>query len=223
MEIEVKICGLSTAQALTAAVRGGARYVGFVFFAASPRRIAPEHAAALGRHVPAGVSRVGLVVDAADDELDALVARVPLDMLQLHGAEPPERVADVRQRLGLPVIKAVPIAERGDLVRARAYEVVADRLLFDARPPAGATRPGGNASPFEWGLVRGVDWRIPWFLAGGLDATNVAEAVRRSGARAVDVSSGVEAAPGIKSIDKIEAFLTTVTNMDHQGAAYGCR
>lgn len=207
MAIDVKICGLTTAAAVAAAVDGGARFVGFVFFPPSPRSLTPDAAAALTAAVPAGITRVALTVDADDALLEAIVAGAGIDMLQFHGTEAPARVADIRERHGLPVMKAVAIAGADDIGRARAYEPVADRLLFDARPPEGATRPGGNALAFDWALIRGEVWRVPWMLAGGLTIDNVADAVRTSGAGAVDVSSGVEDAPGVKDPEKIAAFL----------------
>jgi phosphoribosylanthranilate isomerase len=207
MPVDVKICGLSTFEAVTAAVEGGARYIGFVFFPPSPRSLTPSRAAALVASAPTGPTRVGLFVDADDALLDEVLAGVALDMVQLHGAEPPERVAAVKARYGIRVIKAVPIADADDLVPARAYEGVADMLLFDARPPKGASRPGGNARAFDWSLVRDRGWRLPWLLAGGIDAENVVEAVRASGASAVDVSSGVEDRPGLKNPAKIRTLL----------------
>jgi phosphoribosylanthranilate isomerase len=207
MPVDVKICGLSTLEAVTAAVEGGARYIGFVFFPPSPRSLTPSRAAALVASAPTGPIRVGLFVDADDALLDEVLAGVALDMVQLHGAEPPQRVAEVKARYGVPVIKAVPIADADDLVPARAYEGVADMLLFDARPPKGASRPGGNARAFDWSLVRDRGWRLPWLLAGGIDAENVVEAVRASGAPAVDVSSGVEDRPGLKNPAKIRTLL----------------
>jgi phosphoribosylanthranilate isomerase len=213
MSIEVKICGLSTAAAVSAAVEGGADLVGFVFFPPSPRAIAPVAAAELVHAVPARVGRVGLFVDAGDDLIAGTLAAVSLDMLQLHGGESPARVAEVRRRFGLPVIKALPVATSDDLDRADRYVEVADRLLFDARPPAGANRPGGNACPFDWRLLHGRRIRRPWFLAGGLSADNVAAAVRESGAAAVDVSSGVEDGPGVKSPEKIRIFLARTARL----------
>jgi phosphoribosylanthranilate isomerase len=207
MPVDVKICGLSTPEAVTAAVEGGARYIGFVFFPPSPRALTPSRAAALLASVPTGPARVGLFVDADDALLDEVLASVALDMLQFHGSELPERVAEVKARYGVAVIKAVPVAAAGDLVPARAYEGVADMLLFDARPPKGASRPGGNARAFDWSLVRDRGWRLPWLLAGGIDAENVVEAVRASGAPAVDVSSGVEDRPGLKNPAKIRTLL----------------
>ncbi|MBK8210285.1 MAG: phosphoribosylanthranilate isomerase [Rhodospirillales bacterium] len=216
MTLEVKICGICDAAALAAAVVGGARLVGFVFFPASPR--AP--AAALAVTVPAGMSRVGLIVDAADDDIARLVATVPLDVLQLARQRKPRRVAEVRNRFGLPVIKAVAVANAGDLAQADTYVGVADRLLFDARPPEGATRPGGNSRPFNWRLLSGRIWNIPWLLAGGLHARNVADAVRLSGAAAVDVSSGVEDTPGHKSAALIHAFLAEAARIDPAAGAH---
>jgi len=207
MAPDVKICGLNDPDAVAAAVDGGARFVGFVFFPASPRAVSPSQAGALAAAVPEGITRVGLVVDASDGMLEMILDGASLDMLQLHGHETPERVVEVRGRFGLPVMKAVPIAGAADVAAARAYEGVADRLMFDARPPAGATRPGGNALAFDWELLAGEAWAVPWVLAGGLNAGNLAEAVRTSGAPMVDVSSGVEDAPGVKNPDKIRAFL----------------
>lgn len=211
--IDVKICGLSTLDAVATAVVGGARWVGFVFFPSSPRNVTPERAAVLAEAVPevSGVSRVGLFVDPDDEALTRVLTMVPLDVVQLHGRETPERVAEVRARFGRPVIKALPISGPEDLDATRPYEAVSDLLLFDARAPKGATRPGGNAVPFDWTVLRGRTWRRPWLLAGGLHPGNVALALRISGARAVDVSSGVEDAPGIKSAVKIRAFLRAAT------------
>lgn len=207
MSVDVKICGLKDSHAVAAAVAGGACFVGFVFYDRSPRGITLEQAAALARTVPASVERVGLVVDAEDADLDAIAASGAVTMLQLHGHEPPERVAAVRARTGLPVIKAVAIGDAADVVRADDYAAVADWLLLDARPPAGARRPGGNALTFDWRLVRDHAWRRPWLLAGGLNADNLHAAVTASGAAAVDVSSGVETREGIKSASRIRAFL----------------
>lgn len=208
MTIEVKICGLSTPETVAAAVAGGARSVGFVFYPGSPRSVTPQEAGRLGAAVPAGITRVGVVVDRDDAGLEEIVAAAGLDMLQLHGAETPERAAEIKERFGLAVMKAVSIAGPQDVAGARAYEDVVDRLMFDAKPPKDAEAlPGGNALAFDWELLGGHQWQKPWTLAGGLNAGNVAAAVRASGARAVDVSSGVEERPGIKSVDKIGAFL----------------
>jgi phosphoribosylanthranilate isomerase len=218
MALSVKICGLSTPETVAAAVSGGARYVGFVFFPPSPRALTAAAAAALAALVPTDVHRVGLFVDATDAVIGAVLATVDLDMVQLHGCETPGRAAEVRARFGVPVIKAVPVDGSADLDRARAYEGAADWLLFDAHPPPGATRPGGNASAFDWTLMAGRRWSVPWMLAGGLTAETVTDAVRLSGADAVDVSSGVEEAPGVKSVARIRDFLKCAGSV---GAAAG--
>ena len=206
-DTRVKICGLTRAQDVQAAAAAGATYVGFVFFEKSPRHLSPDAARALAIEVPPGIAKVALVVDADDAALDALTRTVPLDMLQLHGRETPARVAEIRARYGLPVMKAIGIADTGDLAQIDAYAEVADQLLIDAKPPKGAERPGGNAAAFDWSLIAGRDWPVPWLLAGGLTPDNVAEAVTRTGARQVDVSSGVEQAPGRKDQDRIRAFI----------------
>lgn len=217
MPLAVKICGLRDEAAVDAAVAGGARLVGFVFFPPSPRAVVPERAAALAARVPDGVQRVGLVVDADDALLAAITSDVRLDFLQLHGSEPPARAAQIRARFGLPVIKAVPVAEAADVRRAEPYLTAADWLLFDGRPPPGATRPGGNAASFDWRLLGGRDWPLPWLLAGGLDAGNLSRAVHESGTTAVDVSSGVEDAPGHKDVGLIAAFLAAAAAIEIQG------
>ncbi|WPY94303.1 phosphoribosylanthranilate isomerase [Limimaricola variabilis] len=211
MPVSVKICGLSDRAGLDAAVAAGARYVGFVFFARSPRCVSVETAAALALEVPPGVAKVALVVDADDATLDDIVARVPLDMLQLHGRETPERVAEIRARHGLPVMKAVGVATEADLPALDLYAAVADQILVDAKAPAGAALPGGNGLAFDWRLIAGQRWPVPWMLAGGLTPENLAEAVKRTGARQVDVSSGVESAPGRKDADRIRAFLSAAS------------
>ena len=207
MSIEVKICGLTDAAAVKAAVEGGAAMCGFVFFPASPRNLTPKEAAELTKGVPEGVIRVGLTVDADDALLAdiALVAKV--DMVQLHGAETLARTNEVRERFGLPVIKVLAVQGPDDLAAAKAYQGVADRLMFDAKPPEDASRPGGNARTFDWRVLKNQTFALPWLLAGGLTAENLTEAVKTSGAVAVDVSSGVEDAPGVKNVDKIRAFL----------------
>lgn len=207
-DIRVKICGLTDRAGVSAAVSAGAAYVGFVHFAPSPRHLAAEAIRGLALTVPAGVAKVVLLVDPGDDLLDALTAGVPLDMIQLHGAEPPERVAEIRARSGLPVMKAVGIAGAGDLDQIDRYAPVADQLLVDAKPPKGADRPGGNALSFDWSLIAGRRWPLPWMLAGGLSAANVGEALAISGASQVDVSSAVESAPGVKDPDLIAAFVS---------------
>ena len=205
MAIEVKICGLRDPEALAAAVVGGAAAVGFVFVPASPRAIAPEAAGRLA--TPASVLRVGLFLDADDAAIAHGVDAAGLDVLQLHGRETPARADEVRQRFGLPVWKAAPVGEPADLEAAARFEGAADRLLFDARPPEGAALPGGNARAFDWSLLAGPLPKLPWLLSGGLTPDNLAEAVRVSGARAVDVSSGVERRRGVKDPASIRAFL----------------
>lgn len=200
-----KICGLATREAVAAAIAGGASHVGFVFFAASPRNVAPAHAAALP--TPPHVARVGVFVDPDDALLEHAVAVGRLDAIQLHGAEPPSRAAAVARRFGREVWKAIPVRGRADLAAADTYAGAAARILYDAKPPAGAALPGGSGLRFDWTLLAGHAQRLPWALSGGLDAANVADAVGVTRARLVDISSGVESAPGVKDVDKIGAFL----------------
>jgi phosphoribosylanthranilate isomerase len=209
MTVQVKICGLSTPETMTAALEGGAAFVGLVFYPPSPRAVTPEQAAPLAALVPDEVITTGLLVDADDATIEAILREVPLDLLQLHGSESPERVAAVKARFGLPVMKVVKLRQPGDLEAVEPYLAVADRLLFDAKPPAEMTGalPGGNAVTFDWTLLAGTTWALPWMLAGGLTAENVARAIAVSGAPAVDVSSGVEDRPGVKNPNKIKAFL----------------
>lgn len=207
MSVRVKICGLKEPAHVAAAVEAGAAYVGFVFFPKSPRHVAIPAAAALAATVPPGVAKVALTVNASDAELDAITGRVPLDMLQLHGAESPGRVAEVRARYGLPVMKAVGIADEADLAAIQTYGRVADQLLIDAKPPKDAAHPGGNGLAFDWRLVARKYWPCPWVLAGGLNPENVTTAIHLTGAQQVDVSSGVETAPGVKDEALIRAFL----------------
>jgi phosphoribosylanthranilate isomerase len=207
MALTVKICGLRTPAALDAALEAGADLVGFVFFAPSPRNLGLPSARDLGERVEGRAGKVALTVDATDDALRDIIEVLRPDMLQLHGKETPERVVQVRTRFGLPVIKALPIAERADLSPIREYASVSDRLLFDARAPREATRPGGLGTPFDWRLLAGVNPGVPFLLSGGLDAGNVAEAVRITRAPGVDVSSGVESAPGIKDPARIREFV----------------
>jgi phosphoribosylanthranilate isomerase len=207
MALAIKICGLSRPDTLEVALEAGADFVGFVFFPPSPRNLAIEAARPLGAQVRERAGKVALTVDANDDFIAAIVAALKPDMLQLHGKETPDRVVAVRTRFGLPVMKALPIASRADLAAIRPYSEVADRLLFDARPPADATRPGGLGNTFDWTLLKGVDARVPWMLSGGLDPGNVIEAIAVTGATGVDVSSGVERAPGEKDPGRIRAFI----------------
>jgi phosphoribosylanthranilate isomerase len=207
MTLLVKICGLKTPEALEVALAGGADMVGFVFFPSSPRNVGYEAARVLGDQVRGRAQKVALSVDAGDEQLAAAIETLRPDLLQLHGQETPERVAVVRTRFRLPVMKALPIAERADLSPIRLYDKVADRLIFDARAPREATRPGGLGQPFDWQLLEGVRPGVPFMLSGGLDAGNVAEALRITQAPGVDVSSGVERAPGEKDFDRIRAFI----------------
>ncbi|WP_210526509.1 phosphoribosylanthranilate isomerase [Rubellimicrobium arenae] len=215
--VRVKVCGLTTEAQVEAAAEAGAGYVGFVFFPRSPRAVTAAAARPLAWAAPVGVAKVGLFVDASDEELAAVLDVVPLDMVQLHGAESPERVAEVRARWGLPVMKAVGVGGAEDLARARTYEGVADQLLLDAKAPKGAVLPGGNGVAFDWGLLAGQSWGVPWMLAGGLHPGNVAEALRVSGARQVDVSSGVESAPGVKDPGLVRGFLAAVRGTGNGG------
>jgi phosphoribosylanthranilate isomerase len=212
MSVAAKICGLSTAASVDAAVAGGARFVGFVFYPASPRNVTADQAAALAARVPADVTRVGLFVDAPDPTLAAVLERGALDMLQFHGKETPRRVAEVKAKFRKPVMKAISIAGPEDPDAALPYLEVADWLLFDAKPPRMDLKalPGGNGLVFDWQLLGGRTWPRPWMLSGGLTAANVAEAVATTHARAVDVSSGVELKPGEKDLGKIARFLETV-------------
>ena len=207
MALTIKICGLKTPDTLDVALEAGADLVGFVFFPPSPRHLGLEAARALGAQVRGRAGKVALTVNANDQTLYDIVEALKPDMLQLHGTEPPERVAVVRSRFGLPVMKALPIAERADLSPIRVYAKVADRLIFDARAPQDATRPGGLGKPFDWRLLENIDPGVPYMLSGGLDAGNVAEALRITRAPGVDVSSGVESAPGVKDPNKIREFV----------------
>ena len=211
MPVRAKICGLSTPPGVQAAVEGGAGYVGFVVFAPSPRHVEPDRAGELARVArAAGVKVVAVTVDASDVLLDAIAGALRPDLIQLHGAETPERAAAVRARTGAQVVRALRVGEAADLDAAAAFEPVVDQLMFDARPPQGSALPGGNGAAFDWTMLKGRRFSRPWFLAGGLDADNVADAVAGSGASQVDVSSGVESAPGVKDPALIRAFLQAV-------------
>ena len=203
----VKICGLRDSAGLNAAVNAGASYVGLVFFANSPRNVTIAKAAALAVDVPIGVAKVALVVNADDAMLDAITRSVPLDILQLHGTETPERVAAIKSRYGLPVMKAIGVADATDLSQLDIYSAVADLLLIDAKPPKNATLPGGNGLSFDWRLIANRHWLKPWMLAGGLTPDNVSEAMLLTGAMQVDVSSGVESEPGVKDARLIAQFV----------------
>ncbi len=212
MTVEAKICGISTPEAMTAAIEGGADYVGLVFYEPSPRYVTPPLSADLAGPVPEGIVRTGLYVDAPDAVYEATVRPASLTLLQLHGSETPDRVRALKDRYGVPVMKVVKVREAGDLELAAAYYDVADRLLFDAKPPGSMKNalPGGNAVSFDWTLLAKRTWPLPWMLSGGLTPENVQDAIATTGAPAVDVSSGVEDAPGIKNPAKIAAFLEAV-------------
>ena len=214
MPVLVKICGLTSPETLEVALDAGADQVGFVFFTASPRNLAYGAARRLSERVKGRADKVALTVDATDEMLSEIVEAVRPDMLQLHGAETPERVAAVRQKFGLPVMKALPIEDRASLSPIRLSANVADKIIFDARPPREATRPGGLGTPFDWRLLEDVDPGIPFMLSGGLDAGNVAEALSITRATGVDVSSGVERSPGEKDPEKIRAFMRAVREAD---------
>lgn len=207
MTPRVKICGLGRSEDVAACAAAGAAYVGFVFFEKSPRHLSLAAARTLALEVPLGIAKVALTVNADDAALDALLDQVPLDMLQLHGSETPERVAQVRERFGLPVMKAVGVADESDLATLDEHCRAADQVLVDAKPPKDADLPGGNGLAFDWRLIAGRRWAAPWMLAGGLTAENVAEAIRLTGARQVDVSSGVESARGVKDAELIRRFV----------------
>ena len=209
MSARVKICGVSTVDVLEAAASEGASDVGLVFFPRSPRNVSAEEAASLSAAAPADVTVVGLFVDPPDETLESVLSVARLDLLQLHGSESPERVAEIRRRTGKPAMKAIKVAGPDDIEAARRYDGIADRLLFDAKAPSteGRYMPGGNALTFDWRMLAGLNWPCPWMLSGGLTPETVAEAIRTSGAPGVDVSSGVESAPGVKDTSLIAAFI----------------
>lgn len=213
MTVTAKICGINDPVAMATAVEGGASHVGLVFYPPSPRSVTPEQAADLAQIAGSGVMRTGLFVDPDDVLIDTVLARVPLDLLQLHGTESPDRVAELKDRTGRKVMKAISIGKAADIDSAQAYVDIADWLMFDAQPPKDMKNalPGGNAVAFDWTLLAGRDWPLPWMLAGGINIDNVAAAVRQSGAQVVDTSSGVEDAPGRKNPEKIRAFLAAVS------------
>ena len=210
MSIQVKICGITSADAADAAMRAGADFAGLAFHSGSPRNLSPEQASSLATRMRGRSRLVVLLADAGDEEIAVAVAAAKPDFLQLHGRETPERVAAVRLRFGLPVIKAIAVADADDLAEVSAFEKVADMLLFDAKAPASALRPGGHGAAFDWQLLRGRTFSRPWLLAGGLNSENVGRAIRAAEAPGVDVSSGVESAPGIKSAGMIGDFVAAV-------------
>jgi phosphoribosylanthranilate isomerase len=206
MAVQVKICGLTSREAVNAALEARADFGGLVFHARSPRHLSFEAARALAGHMRGRIRIVALFADAGDAEMAGAIASVKPDLIQLHGSETPVRVAHLKAKFKLPVIKSVPIAESADVAAAYAYEDVADYLLFDAKAPAKATRPGGHGAAFDWTLLSGASFKLPWLLGGGLTKDNVGNAIGISGAKIVDVSSGVEDAPGQKNPEKIIAF-----------------
>ncbi len=213
MDVSVKICGLNTASTVNAAVEGGAAYLGFVFYEISPRSITPKMLPALCQKVPKTVRKVGLFVNPSFEKIAAAVDTGFLDMIQLHGSETINMVKEVKKMFQLPVIKAVAISGLADVSEAKEYEICADMLLFDAKPPKGADRPGGNAQTFDWNLISEKKWVIPWMLAGGIDVKNLSSAIKQSRAALIDVSSGVENAPGVKCSNKILELLNAAASL----------
>ena len=216
--MDIKICGLSTPETVTAALNGGATHVGFIFFPKSPRNVSPDQAATLRAAAQGRAQVVAVTVDADDAALDAIVSTVQPDILQLHGAETPERVSAVKARYRLPVMKALSISTADDLSRARSFACVADRLLFDAKPPKGAELPGGNGITFDWSLLAALDGSLPYMLSGGLNASNVGDALARVDPSGLDISSGVERLPGIKDVSLIEAFFAAIRSAQQRAA-----
>lgn len=219
MTLDIKICGLKAEDALAAALSGGASHVGFIFFPKSPRNVAPAEAGKLRKAALGRARAVAVTVDADDATLDAIVEAMSPDMLQLHGSETPERVAAVKARYGLPVMKAFSIRTAADLAAIGPYRDVADRFLFDAKPPRGAELPGGNGVPFDWRVLAALDPDIDYMLSGGLNAGNIGEALRLVSPAGIDISSGVESAPGVKDTALIEAFFRAVRAAGKKSAA----
>lgn len=219
MALDIKICGLKTGEALAAAIEGGASHVGFIFLSKSPRNVTPQEAAALRGKTAGRAKAVAVTVDAADAFLDAIVEAMGPDMLQLHGSESPERVAAVRARYSLPVMKAFAVQTAADLARIAPYRGIADRFLFDARPPAGSELPGGNGVRFDWTILAGLDAGVDYMLSGGLDAANIGDALRLASPPGIDISSGVERAPGVKDAALIDAFFKAVSAARNDRAA----
>lgn len=218
MQLDIKICGLKTGQALDAALDGGASHVGFIFFAKSPRNLAPEAAAQLRRAAIGRAKAVAVTVDADDAFLDRIVEAMAPDMLQLHGSETPERVAAIKARFSLPVMKALAVSQAADLAQVGPFLGIADRFLFDAKPPKDAVLPGGNGVAFDWRLLAELDRGVDYMLSGGLDAANIGDALRLANPPGIDVSSGVESAPGVKDVGLIADFLNAVRTA-HAGRA----
>ena len=218
MSVIVKICGIKTVEALSAALDAPADMVGFVFFPRSPRHVDLDQAAILGALTGTRSAKVALTVDASDETLSAIIDALKPDILQLHGHETPERTAEIRSRFGIPIMKALGVASVADLSDVKAYEQVADRLLFDAKPPKNAALPGGNGLVFDWQILSGLDLTKPFMVSGGLDPSNVATALAMTGAPGVDVSSGVETTPGIKDPSKIKAFIDAARGFHLHGS-----
>ncbi|ENR02775.1 N-(5'-phosphoribosyl)anthranilate isomerase [Brucella ovis IntaBari-2006-46-332] len=216
MALDIKICGLKTPEAVAAALDGGATHIGFIFFPKSPRHITPDAAARLRAAATGRAVTVAVTVDADDEALDEIVKTVRPDMLQLHGGETPERVRFLKERYNLPVMKAFSIREAGDLEAIAPYRGIADRFLFDAKPPKGSELPGGNGISFDWNLLAALDADIDYMLSGGLNADNIAEALLKTGAPGIDISSGVECAPGEKDVRLIENFFQAVADANAQ-------
>lgn len=219
MALDIKICGLKTPEALAAALAGGASHVGFIFFAKSPRNIAPSEAGRLRQSARGRALAVAVSVDSDDPTLDAIMEAMQPDMLQLHGSETPQRVVAVRARYGLPVMKAISVRDAADLSAVATYRGVADRLLLDAKPPKGAELPGGNGVAFDWRLLAALDPGVDYLLSGGLNAANVAEALAVAAPPGIDVSSGIESAPGVKDVGMIQEFFRAVSAAQGQRAA----
>ncbi|NTF33374.1 phosphoribosylanthranilate isomerase [Rhizobium skierniewicense] len=217
MKPDIKICGLKSADAIERAVRCGASHIGFIFFEKSPRNIEPDIAGQLADAVRGSVKIVAVTVDADNDELDEIIDLLKPDMLQLHGHESPERVLNVKAVYGLPIIKAFSIRDADDLAGIDPYIGIADKFLFDAKPPAGSDLPGGNGVSFDWTLLRTLDAGVDYMLSGGLNKDNVAEALDQTGASGIDTSSGVESAPGVKDLAMIDAFFDAVRSARSQG------
>lgn len=210
MALDIKICGLKTDKAMAAALAGGASHVGFIFFAKSPRYVEPAEAGRLREAARGKAMAVAVTVDASDAFLDHIIAKMQPDMLQLHGAETPGRVAELKARYGLPVMKALPLGEAADLDRIKPFIGISDRFLFDAKPPKGSELPGGNGVAFDWRILAGLDGGVDYMLSGGLNAANIGDALRLANPPGIDISSGVESAPGIKDPALIEQFFRAV-------------
>ncbi|RUV20240.1 phosphoribosylanthranilate isomerase [Mesorhizobium sp. M7A.F.Ca.MR.245.00.0.0] len=219
MALDIKICGLKTDAAMAAALAGGASHVGFIFFAKSPRYVEPAEAGRLREAARGKATAVAVTVDASDTFLDEIVAQMQPDMLQLHGAETPERVAEVKARYGLPVMKALPLSEAADLERIKPFIGISDRFLFDAKPPKGSELPGGNGVAFDWRILVGLDGGVDYMLSGGLNAANIGDALRLADPPGIDISSGVESAPGVKDPALIEQFFRAVRTARNTRAA----